>query len=150
MWSKKLKLIAAGCLCVSALSGIVGAQVMLAQQRRHLNTGLFISNPRETILFHLSLDDQRSQPGARVRLQLVDENGVVVAHDETTIDAGQTVTLRAPGGTPVRAHGELIEGVFAFTSRRAVVGSVEVFDQLTGVVRPICSFDPAGLPGGRN
>lgn len=150
MWSRKLKLIAAGCVCVSVLSGIVGAQVIAAQQRRHLNTGLFVSNRAETILFHLSLDDQRSQPGARVRLQLIDENGVIVAHDETTIDAGQTITLRAPGGTPVRAHGELLEGAFAFTNRRAVVGSVEVINELTGVVRPICSFDPAGLPGGRN
>lgn len=150
MSSKQIKLIAIVCGCLSVAAGLAGAQIIEAMRRQFLNTGLFTVSAREQVQFSVSLDDRRDAPAARVRLQLFDVNGAVIAHDETSLEPGQTVTLRAAGPGPMRAHAEVIEPLLQFTQRRAVIGSVEVIDVLTGVVRPTCSFDPAGLPGGRN
>jgi hypothetical protein len=150
MSNRRIMVVAATCGLVGVLAGAVGAQVLQIVQRRYLNTGMFSVAPGEMATFHLTLEDQAGAPPARVVLQLFDQEGAVVARQDATLLAGQSSMLQAPGPGLFRAHAEMVESVSQITQRRTAVGTVEVADTLTGVVRPVCSFDPIGVPGGRN
>ena len=146
MSKRTIRLIAAACVVVAVAAGVVGAQVIQNLQRQYLNTGLFSVGVNEIAYFHVSLDDGPGAPGAQVILQLIDETGAVVVGSEHVLQPGQSASLRTPGPGPLRAHAEVIEPVFQFSTRRTSVGTVEVINSLTGVVRPIPSFDPHQIP----
>jgi hypothetical protein len=48
-----------------------------------------------------------------------------------------------------RAHAEVREPLLQFTARRAIVGTVEVFDLTAQKQPPSCVFNPHGAGGGR-
>jgi len=147
MSKRTIRLIAAACVVAGVAAGVAGAQVIQTSQRQFLNTGLFSVGTNEIASFHVSLDDARSGPDAKVILQLIDETGTVVASTgELLLHAGQSASLRTPGPGPFRAHAEVIESALEFSARRRPVATVEVINSLTGVVRPIPSFDPHPIP----
>jgi hypothetical protein len=144
------QLVAGACLIVGVLVGAAGAQVLQTWQRRFLNTGLFAVSAGQTARFHVTLDDNRGQAPAGVVLQVLDAKGAVVASRNAVLQPGESATLENPGPGLFRAHAEIVEPLLEAAPRRAVVGTVEVADSFTGVVRPVCSFDPVGIGGGRN
>jgi len=147
MSKRTIRLIAAACVVAGVVAGVAGAQVIQNLQRQYLNTGLFSVGVNEIAHFHVSLDDARTGPAARVILQLIDETGAVVAATgELTLQAGQSASLRTPGPGLFRAHAEVIETVLQLSARRTSAGTVEVINSVTGVVRPIPSFDPHQIP----
>jgi hypothetical protein len=149
MTKRTIRLIAAACVVAGVAAGVAGAQVIQSLQRQFLNTGLFSVGTNEIAYFHVSLDDARSGPDAKVILQLIDETGAVIAGTgELVLHAGQSVSLRTPGPGRFRAHAEVTETVFQLSPRRTSAGTVEVINSVTGVVRPIPSFDPHQIPSG--
>jgi hypothetical protein len=58
------------------------------------------------------------------------------------LGAGQSVRLVKPGPGYFRAHAEATDTTLQLTARRAVVGSVEVIDNITGGVRHIPTYNP--------
>ena len=152
MSNTQTRLIAIGCLLSGIFVGVAGAQVAETLQQRFLNSGLFAVTADERANFHVTLDDQRGAPPALVRLQILDQNGVVVARREVTLLPGQSASLAKSGPGLFRAHAEVVESGLLFTKRRTTVGSVEVIDDLKGVIRPSCPlmYDPFGQGGGRN
>ena len=144
------RIIATGCLLIGLLAGVAGAQIVEAITRlQFLNTGLFTVTADQEAAFHVSLDDRRDAPPARVALRVFDAAGIPVARQDVVLAAGQSTTLRVAGPGVFRAHAQIAESALDFTARRQVAGSVEVIDKLTGIIRPTCSFDPWGLPPGR-
>jgi hypothetical protein len=149
MSKRTIGLIAAAAVLAGVVAGVAGAQIVQSFQRQFLNTGLFSVGPDEIANFHVSLDDARSGPPARVILQLIDETGAVVASTgELVLQAGHSASLRTPGPGLFRAHAEVIETVLQLSARRTSAGTVEVINSVTGVVRPIPSFDPQQIPSG--
>ena len=147
MSKRSIRLIAAACVIAGVAAGVAGAQVIQTLQRQYLNTGLFSVGPDEVAHFHVSLDDARNGPAARVILQLIDETGTVVAGTgEIPLQAGKSVSLRTPGPGLFRAHAEVIEPTLQLSARRRSVATVEAINLVTGVVRPIPSFDPHQIP----
>ena len=135
------------CLLVVVLAGMVGAQVIQGAPRRYLNTGLFSLTATETAHVYISLDDNPGGPAARVVLQLLDEAGNVVAHDEANLQAGQSMRLVSPGPGLFRAHAEVTETTtLPLSPRRTAVGSAEAIDSITGRRRQLPSFDPVPIP----
>ena len=144
------KTIVVGCLFVGVLAGAAGAQDAEAiLSVRFLNTSLFTVNAHEEAAFHVTLDDRQSGLPARVALRLFDAAGNAVARQDVVLRAGQSTTMRLAGPGPFRAHAQIVDAGLDLTGRRQVVGSVEVIDNLTGIVRPTCGFDPVGQPPGR-
>src|SRR5687768_8788239 len=91
-------------LCVGLVlggvfAGFAGAQIIEDFTSRFLNTGLFTVGSGEGVNFHVSLDDRRAGPPARVLLRLFDAKGAVVARQEAVLEPGQSSTLqfRQPG-----------------------------------------------------
>ena len=147
MSKRTIRLIAAACVVAGVVAGVAGAQVIENLQRQYLNTGLFSVGIDEIAHFHVSLDDARNGPAARVILQLIDETGTVVAGTgEIPLQAGKSVSLRTPGPGLFRAHAEVIEPTLQLSARRRSVATVEAINLVTGVVRPIPSFDPHQIP----
>jgi hypothetical protein len=146
MSKKAFGLIAAVCLVAAALAGVVGAQVTQTTQRTFLNTGLFSVSVNEIAYFHVSLDDQPGAPGAKMLLQLIDETGTVVVWTEQNVRAGHSLTLRTPGPGFFRAHAVVTDTVSQPNPRRKPLHAAEVINSVTGVVRPIPSFDPHQIP----
>jgi hypothetical protein len=145
------KTIAVGCLLVGLLAGAAAAQIVEAIFRvQFLNTGLFTVNADQEAAFHVSLDDQQGSPPARVALRLFDAAGTTVGSQDVALRAGESTTMRIAGPGIFRAHAQIVASTdLEFTARRQVVGSVEVVDKFTGIIRPTCSFDPWGIPPGR-
>jgi hypothetical protein len=142
--------IAFGCLLLGLGGGAATAQVVGdALSVRNLNSGLFSLDGTDTAAFHVTLDEARGASGGRVLMQFLDEWGTVVARKDVTLQAGQSASLRTEGPGLFRAHAQLVDAGLQITSRRAVVGAVEVLDLTTEQRGPVCSFDEWGLPGGR-
>jgi len=146
MSKKAFGLIAAVCVFAAALAGAVGAQVTQTTQRTFLNTGLFSVSVNEITYFHVSLDDHDGAPAVKMLLQLIDETGTVVVWTEQNVRAGHSLTLRTPGPGFFRAHAEVTDTASQPSARRKPVHAAEVIDSVTGVVRPIPSFDPHQIP----
>jgi hypothetical protein len=147
MSKQKIGLIVVVCALVGA--SLVGAQVVIQSfQRQYLNSGLFSVAARETANVYVSLDDQPGQASAYVVLQLFDETGAEVAHDEGYVAPGQSLRLVSPGPGLFRAHAEVRETTLQFTKRRTAVGSIEVVDTITTIPRRLPSFNPVP-PGER-
>jgi hypothetical protein len=145
MSTKKIALIVV--VCALAAVSVVGAQVVIqAFARQYLNTGIFSVGSRETANIYVSLDDQSGEAPAHVVLQLFDETGTEVGHNEATLAPGQSLRLVAPGPGLFRAHAEVINTTFNFTRRRTGVGTVEVIDNLTAIPRRIPNFHPHPIP----
>jgi hypothetical protein len=147
MSKRTIIFVAVTCLVVGIFAGVAGAQII---QYKIANSGLATVNDHETIKFHFTLEDLAGTPPAIVSMQLLNENGAVVANKIVTLNAGQSATLESPGPGLRRAHADIIDSVPQVTARRTGVGSVEVIDNITAVVHPVCSFDPVGVGGGRN
>lgn len=145
------KTIVVGCLLIGVLAGAAAAQVVDAIfQVQYMNTGLFTMTRGQNAAFHVSLDDRRDGLPARVALAVFDSAGAVVARQDAVLRAGESTTMRIAGPGVFRAHAQIADSsIWDLAARRRVVGSVEVIDGLTAIVRPICSFDPEGLPPGR-
>lgn len=142
--------LAIGCLLVGLCGGAVGAQVFNAVlNASYLNSGLFSMAVDDAALFHVTLDDTSSGLPARVRLEFLDEAGVVVSRKDVDLLAGQSTTLRIAGEGEYRAHAQVLDPDLRLTGRRAVVGAVEVFDLTTGQRGPVCSVDYSPSDGGR-
>src|SRR5215216_1171902 len=137
----------AGCL-VAGMSAGVAAQ-LTTRPVRYFNCGISTLVAGQRGFFYLGIDDVPKQPSVRARLQFIDRSGTVVASKDVTLAAGQSTSLEIAGPAQVRAHGELVGSTTEFTARRTDVGSVEVIDELTGEIRPVCSADGQGSPGGR-
>jgi hypothetical protein len=142
--------IVAGCL----LAGVgVAAAAQLTTKPvavRYINCGVFWLLGGKHALMSVSLDDGPKQPSAKVRLEFIDTDGVVVASREATLEAGKTEALRVTGPRRVRAHAEVFEFTTDFTARRRAVWSVQVVDDLaTEDPGLICNADGTGLGGGR-
>jgi hypothetical protein len=149
MSKKKIGLIVV--VCALAAVSVVGAQVIIqAFQRQYLNTGLFSVGARETANIYVSLDDYPGQSPANVVILLLDQTGAEVDRNEGTLAPGQSLGLATTHPGLYRVHVELSETTFQFTKRRTGLGSVEVVDTLTGVVRRIPPVIPSHnpVPGG--
>lgn len=145
----KVAWIAAGCLLLGVCAGAVGAQVVeQAWLVRYLNTGLVTLAERQRAEFHVTLDDTRAGTPSTVVLTFMDERGGVVARREVVLQGGQSATLSMTGPATVRGHAELAEATSFISSRRAVVGSMEVLDLTTLQRGPSCSIDGMGSSGG--
>lgn len=140
MSKKKIGLIVVVCALVGA--SVLGAQVIQAFKRQYLNTGLFSVAAHETAYFYVSLDDQKDEPAAHVVMQFFNASGVEVARTEVDLAAGQSMRLVKPGPGFFRVHAEATDTTLQLTARRAVVGSVEVIDNITGGVRHIPTYNP--------
>jgi hypothetical protein len=147
MSKRTMTLIAVTCLLVGIFAGAGGAQIL---QYKIANSGLATVNDRETMKFHFTLDDVTGAPPAVVSMQLLNENGTVVANKIVTLSPGQSATLESTSPGLRRAHADVIDSVPQITERRTGVGSVEIHNSLTSEVRFVCSFDPHGVGGGRN
>ena len=152
MWTRRqISSVAIGCLLAGLCAGAVGAQVVERARRiRYLNTGLFALEAQDQAQFNITLDDVRTGAPGRVLIQFLDERGTVVSRDQIVLQAGQSASLQMDGPGLFRVHAELIESGLQLTGRRAVVGTLEVLDKVTGERRPTCSIDEGGSPqGGR-
>jgi hypothetical protein len=147
MSKRTITSIAVVCLIVGIFAGVAGAQIV---QYKIANSGLATVNNHETIKFHFTLDDVPGTPPAVVQMQLLNENGAVMGSKIVTLNAGQSATLEGQGPGLRRAHADVVDSVPQITTRRNGVGSVEIHDTLTAVVRHVCSFDHVGVGGGRN
>ena len=117
---------------------------------RYINCGVFWLLGGKHALISVSLDDGPNQPSAKVRMEFIDTDGVVLAAREATLEAGKTETLRITGPRRVRAHMEVGEFTTTYTARRRAVWSVQVIDDLaTEDPGLICNADGQGLGGGR-
>jgi hypothetical protein len=144
------KTIVAGCLLVGVLAGAAGAQIAEAMfSVRYIHAPLFSVNAYQEAAFHVTLHDRPSGLPARVALQLFDAAGNAVAREDVVLRGGQSATMRVPGPGPFSARAQIVDSNLDLTGRRQVVGSVEVIDTLTGIIRPTCGFDPVGQPPGR-
>ena len=147
MSKRRITLVAVTCLLVGIFAGVGGAQIL---QYKIANSGLATVKDNETIKFHFTLDDVTGTPPAVVSMQLLNENGGVVANKVVTLNPGQSSTLESTSPGLRRAHADVIDSVPQITARRTGVGSVEIHNSLTTETRFICSFDPKGAGGGRN
>jgi hypothetical protein len=147
---KQMSWLAVVCLIVGVGAGAAGAQVIEATFRvRFVNSGLFSLRGDDRAQFHVTLDDTRAGAPGTVLLQFLDEQGTVVARRETVLQAGQSTSLRVAGPGRFRAHARLMDSTFDVTSRRTVVGSVEVLNLTTEERDPVCALDEWGPGGGR-
>ncbi len=147
MSKRKITLVAVTCLLVGIFAGVGGAQIL---QYKIANSGLATVNDSETIKFHFTLDDVAGTPPAVVSMQLLNENGAVVANKVVTLNPGQSSTLESTSPGLRRAHADVIDSVPQILARRTGVGSMEIHNSLTTETRFVCSFDPKGAGGGRN
>ena len=147
MSKRTITCVAVTCLLVGIFAGVGGAQII---QYKIANSGLATVKDSETMKFHFTLDDQAGSPPAVVQMQLLNENGAVVASKVVTLNAGQSATLENSSAGLRRAHADILESVPTVTARRAGVGSVEIHDSFTAQIRHVCSFDQVGVGGGRN
>ena len=147
MSKRTITSIAVACLVVGIFAGGAAAQIV---QYKVLNSGLTTVNDHETIKFHFTLEDKEGMPPAIVQMQLLNETGSVVASKIVTLDPGHSATLEDSSAGLRRAHADIVDAVSQVTTRRAAVGTVEVHDTLTKIVRPVCSPDVGGAGGGRN
>jgi hypothetical protein len=146
----RIKVVAVVCLLAGLVAGAAANQAVGAVfGQQFLNSGLIPLSASDHASFALSLDDRQDQPAARVLLQAFDEDGALLARRETTLAPGASTTLRLSGPGKVRFHAEAFEESLDLTQRRAFVGSVHIFDELTQAIRPSCSVDPFGGPPGR-
>ena len=145
------KTIVVGCLLVGSLAGAAAAQVVQAIIRvQFLNTSLFTMTEHQKAAFHVTLSDQAGGPPARVAMRLFDAAGNTVAGQDVVLRAGESKTMRFAGPGVVRAYAQIADSSpLDLTLRRQFHGSVEVIDEITGVVRPTCGFNPWGDPPGR-
>ena len=148
---RRPKTIVAGCLIVGVIAGAAAVLVAQAVYRlQFLNTSLFTVKASEEAAFHVTVDDKPGGLPARVALRAFDAAGALVGSHDAVLIAGQSTTMRIPGPGVFRAHAQIVDASpLDLVARRRVIGSVEVFDNLTADIRPTCSFDPWGLPGGR-
>jgi hypothetical protein len=147
--SKNTKAIALGMLLVGIFAGAAAAQFTeRALRSRFLNTGLFSVALGERANFHVSLDDRSTAQPATVVLQLLDQSGAVVARDQVALAPGQSTTLQVVGPGLYRAHAQVLDPVSSLTARRAVVGTVELIDDLKAVQKFVCSVNE-GIGSGR-
>ena len=145
---RSMKLAGLGLLLVGVCAGLAAAQVAQMMQARYLNTGLFTVRGGQTASFHVVLDDRRTGEPAEVALQFLDADGAIVGSSKVTLQAGQSTTLRIDRPGVYRAHAQVIEPSGIFSARRAVAGTVEIFDQFTTETRFVCSIDDSS-PGVR-
>jgi len=129
-------------LLIGVAAGAVGAQVVPALiLTQYVTTGLFSVREGETVAFNVSLDEGPSAPGTTVNMRLYNAAGAVVARRLVTLAPGQSARLfyRAPG--QYRAHAEVFDPGEVFSSRRIVVGTVEIghADDITTPIRFVCS-----------
>ena len=145
------KTIVAGCLIVGMMAGAGAVLVAQAVYRlQFLNTSLFTVNENEDAAFHVTIDDKPTGLPARVALRAFDAAGALVGSHDAVLLAGQSTTMRIPGPGVFRTHAQVVDSSpLDFALRRRVIAAVEVIDKLTAEIRPTCSFDPSGLPGGR-
>ena len=147
MSKRTITFVAVTCLLVGIFAGVGGAQVI---QYKIANSGLATVNDSETMKFHFTLEDAAGTPPAVVQMQLLNENGAVVASKIVTLNPGQSATLESASPGLRRAHADVVDSVPQITDRRTGVGSVEIHNSLTTETRFVCSFDPKGAGGGRN
>ena len=148
---KGVRTIVAGCLIGGVMAGAAAVLVAQAVFRvQFMNTSLFTVGKTEDAAFHVTVDDRAGGLPARVALRVFDTAGAVVGSHDAVLLAGQSTTMRVPGPGVFRAHAQVVDSSpLDFALRRRVVASVEVIDNLTAEIRPTCSFDPSGIPGGR-
>ena len=117
-----------GLLLVGMLAGAAGAQVVqIFAPASFLNWGLFTLAADERVHFNVTLDDSPRAPQTKVLQQLIDEAGVVVARQITTLGPGNSATLPWDRPGVFRAHAEVLEPTNTpFGIRRIVVGTVEI------------------------
>lgn len=144
--------LAIGCLLVGVCGGVAGAQVVENLIKvNYLNTGLFALAEGDTALFSVSLDDVRSGQPARVRLQFLDENGMLLASEDAVLGAGQSKTLRLSRAGLTRAHAEVVDPPLQLALRRTFLGMVEVIDSVGTKLPTSCTIHvpSGGGDGGR-
>lgn len=120
--------LATACLFFGILIGVAGAQVVKPRPAHYLNSGLFTVAPGEGARFRVALDDSQNTPPAQVTLQLHDEDGAVLTQKTITLLAGQSAHLSTQQPGVYRAHARVLEPVEKPSDRRVTVGSVEIFD----------------------
>ena len=145
------KTVVAGCLIAGVMAGAGAVLVAQAVYRlQFLNTSLFTVMENQDAAFHVTVDDKPGGLPARVALRAFNAAGALVGSHDAVLMAGQSTTMRIPGPGVFRAHAQIVDASpLDLVARRRVIGSVEVIDNLTAEIRPTCSFDPWGLPGGR-
>src|SRR5262245_41870128 len=119
MSKRTITSLAIACLAVGIFAGVAGAQIV---QYKIANTGLATVKDGETIKFHFTLEDATGTPPAVVQMQLLNENGGVVASKIVTLNPGQSSTLENTSAGLRRAHADIIDSVPQVTARRTGVG----------------------------
>ncbi|MPZ21231.1 MAG: hypothetical protein GEV06_25535 [Luteitalea sp.] len=143
---------AIGLLLVGALGGIAGAQVDRSVTRaRYINTGLFSVASDEGVSFHVTLDDHRGAPPAKIALRLIDQTGAVVVQEHAVLQPGQSTTLRSIEPGVYRAQARILDPLRRLSDRRSVVSTVEIFDVNLGfaAVRRFICAPPEVDPGNK-
>jgi hypothetical protein len=132
-------------------TGAAGAQLADSFfETSYLNTGAFLVASGQRVNFSASLDDFATAQPATVLLQLFDQNGVVVAQRQVSLEAGKAATLpyTAPRDLRLRAHAQVMDPELDLVQRRTVMGTVEVVDDLKAEIRFVCSVGE-GVGSGR-
>ena len=130
-------------LLIGGAAGAVGAQAIDALVlTEYIQTGLFTVRSGETAAFNVSFDELASaEHSTSVSMRLYDEAGTIVARRQVTLEPGQSASLRYRTPGRYRAFASVSDPTDLFSSRRNVVGTVEVggADDLTTPIRFVCS-----------
>jgi hypothetical protein len=137
------KLAGVGLLLLGACLGVAGAQVGQAVSDPHyINIGPFSVATGEDVNFRVGLDERPGGAPARVQLQLINADGGVVAQNDLVLQPGQSTTLQHTNRPGVyRANVRVINPAGDLGLRHTVVSAVEVSDQITARIRPVCGHD---------
>ena len=118
-----------GLVLLGIVVGVAGAQVVDTFRRvASGGTGLFTVSAGEAARFNVSLDDDAAGPIGRVQMRLFDHRGVVVAKRLVSLAPGQSATMTHNVPGQYRVQADVLESAFAFTDRRAVASTVELFN----------------------
>src|SRR5688572_6616847 len=104
------KTIVCGCLLIGLLGGVAAAQVAEAIFRvQFLNTSLFSVTSNQVAAFHVTLDDEKSGPPARIALRVFNSAGTQVAGRDVVLSAGQSTSMAIAGPGVFRVHAQIAE-----------------------------------------
>jgi hypothetical protein len=135
-------------------AGFAGVRVYSQiEEARFIETGAFTVGNGEHVQFHVSLIGRGESDSADVVLRLFDADGDVLAEKRATLKDGASATLRYRNARRqrilVRGEAEILDPLLLVGRQRGATASIEVIDELSGNIRPVCA-PSENLPAGRD
>ena len=136
-----------GLLVTGVLIGATGAMAVETRTPSFLDAGAFTVLPGEDARFFVSLHDRAKAVPASVLLQILDEAGAVVVERNISLAAGKTTSIAVHAPGKYRAHARILDAPRVFLSERRILGTVEVGNELTLTIRPVCTMHEPDVSG---